>query len=228
MTRSEAADNAMRTALIEAAARLIATEGAPGLTLRRVADEVGTSTMAIYTHFGGMSELRRAVRREGFARLAARGAQVDQTDDPVADLATLGREYYEHAMSNPHLYRVMYMEEPLDADDADARTGTFDLVVSAMRRCIESGRFAPADPDVLATQFWAFGHGFAALALAHLLSPEEAMLRSAGGLLSLFTGYGDDPEAARRSILSARPAAAIAYDVRRPAASSAGARSSNT
>ena len=207
MTRSDAADNAMRTALIEAAARLIATEGAPGLTLRRVADEVGTSTMAIYTHFGGMSELRRAVRREGFARLAARGAQVDQTDDPVADLATLGREYYEHAMSNPHLYRVMFMEEPLDADDAAARMETFDLVVAAMRRCIDSGRFVPADPAALATQFWAVGHGVVALELAHLLSPEEALRCSVGALLSLFTGYGDDPEAARRSILSARPAA---------------------
>jgi AcrR family transcriptional regulator len=207
VTRSEAADNAMRTALIEAAARLIATEGVQGLTLRRVADEVGTSTMAIYTHFGGMSELRRAVRREGFARLAARGAQVGETEDPVADLATLGREYYEHAMSNPDLYRVMYMQEPLDADDAAARADTFDLVVTGMRRCIESGRFAPADPSVLATQFWAVGHGVVTLELAHLLSSEEALRCVAGALVSLFTGYGDDPEAARRSILRARPAA---------------------
>ena len=68
-------NSSLRPALIEAAARLIATEGADGLTLRRVADEVGTSTMAVYTCFGGMPELRRAVRREGFARLAARAVQ---------------------------------------------------------------------------------------------------------------------------------------------------------
>src|SRR5437764_1480840 len=100
VTRDGGASIALRPALIEAAARLIATEGAAALTLRRVADEVGTSTMAIYTHFGGMSELRRAVRQEGFARLAARAARVRETDDPVADLAVLGREYYEHAMSD--------------------------------------------------------------------------------------------------------------------------------
>ena len=75
MSRKEHAAENLRPALIEAAARLIATEGASGLTLRRVADAVGTSTMAIYTHFGGMPELRRAVRREGFARLAARAAR---------------------------------------------------------------------------------------------------------------------------------------------------------
>src|SRR2546429_6906673 len=108
LARDQSKSSDLRSALIEAAAQLIATEGASGLTLRRVADAVGTSTMAIYTHFGGMPELRRAVRREGFARLAARAAQMDESDDPVADLATLGIEYNENAVNNPHLYRVMF------------------------------------------------------------------------------------------------------------------------
>ena len=38
---------------------------------RRIAGEVGTSTMAVYTYFAGMEELRREVAREGFRRLAA-------------------------------------------------------------------------------------------------------------------------------------------------------------
>src|SRR5438046_8454340 len=103
LARDQSKSSDLRSALIEAAARLIATEGTAGLTLRRVAEAVGTSTMAIYTHFGGMPELRRAVRQEGFARLAARAAQAGDSDDPVADLAGLGLAYYEHAMSNPHL-----------------------------------------------------------------------------------------------------------------------------
>jgi len=205
VSRNDDAGNGTRTALIEAAARLIATEGGAGLTLRRVADEVGTSTMAIYTHFGGMPELRRAVRREGFARLAARAAQVRESDDPVADLAVLGREYYEHAMTNPHLYRVMFMEEPLDAADADARSETFGALVAGVERCIAAGRFAPADATDLATQFWALGHGVVALQLAHLLSAEEAIGCLGGALLNLFSSYGDDRATARRSLLSARP-----------------------
>src|SRR5438874_13803162 len=108
MGRDVSANNGMRPALIEAAARLIATEGASGLTLRRVAEEVGTSTMAVYTHFGGMPELRRAVRREGFARLAARAAELGVSEDPVADLAGLGLGYYEHAMGERDLHRVLY------------------------------------------------------------------------------------------------------------------------
>src|SRR5438552_11475246 len=133
MSRNEHAASALRPALIEAAARLIATEGASGLTLRRVAEEVGTSTMAVYTHFGGMPELRRAVRREGFARLAARAAELGVSEDPVADLAGLGLGYYEHAMGEPDLYRVMYMEQPLDEADASAGPETFNVLVDGVQ-----------------------------------------------------------------------------------------------
>src|SRR5947199_4222618 len=76
----------LRTALLDAAAHLIAADGSARLTARRIAEEVGTSTMAIYTHFGGMPGLRQAVRREGFARLSARLAAVHPSDDPLADL----------------------------------------------------------------------------------------------------------------------------------------------
>ena len=190
----------MRLSLIEAAARLIATEGTGGLTLRSVADEVGTSTMAIYSHFGGMPELRLAMRREGFARLAARLGCVEESDDPVADLADIGRAYYENAMSNPHLYRAMLMEQPLDGADATVRTDTFDVLVAGMERCIASGRFAQADATELATQFWALGHGVITLRLAELLSEEQARRCLGGAVLKLFEAYGDDPDSAVRSL----------------------------
>jgi len=189
-----------RRALIEAAARLIATEGVGALTLRRVADEVGTSTMAIYTHFGGMPELRRAVRREGFAKLAARGARVGASDDPVADVAMLGLEYYDHAISDPHLYRVMYMEQPLDDDDAETGWDTFSTLAAAMRRCIDAGRFAPADAEDLAREFWALGHGVITLQLAQLLSAEQARGCLLGAVTKLFRSYGDDPQATADSL----------------------------
>src|SRR5438067_961432 len=212
MDRDANADNGIRPALIDAAARLIATEGAAGLKLRRVAEEVGTSTMAIYTYFGGMPELRRAVRQEGFSRLAARAAQLGESDDPVADLARLGLDYYEHAMSDPHMYRVMYMEQPLDAADAAAGSETFNLLTAGVQRCIDAGRFDQADAAELATQFWAFGHGVVALQLANLLSAEEALNCSAGALLNLFSAWGDDRDAARQSLTLAGRRAGLGLD----------------
>ena len=43
--------------LVEVAAELLATEGGPGVTARRVAAGAGVSTQAVYTHFGGMDDL---------------------------------------------------------------------------------------------------------------------------------------------------------------------------
>ena len=115
-------------------ARLIATEGADGLTLRRVADEVGTSTMAVYTHFGGMTELRREVRREGFARLGAALTAVELTGDAVADLVLLGWAYYSNGTTNPNLYRAMFMDGPVGEADAEVGRETFDQLVTGVRR----------------------------------------------------------------------------------------------
>ena len=190
----------MTAALIEAAARLIATEGAGALTLRRVADEVGTSTMAIYTHFGGMPELRRAVRREAAERLGERLTSVGQSDDPVVDLAKVALAYYRNGIKNPHLYRVMFMEQPLDEADANIGRNTFETVIDAMQRCIDAGRFDQADATELATQYWAVGHGILSLQLANLITPEEGLRCMAISAMTLFTGYGDEPEAARRAL----------------------------
>jgi AcrR family transcriptional regulator len=203
VSRDANINDGMRTALIEAAARLIATEGAGALTLRRVTEEVGTSTMAVYTHFGGMPELRRSVRREGFARLAEELARVDESDDPVADLAMLGVAYNANATSNPHMYQAMHMGLPLDEADAGAQTETFKVLTAAVQRCIAAGRFQPANAAQLAIQFWSVGHGIMTWQLAGMLTPEDALACAAGGVLSLFTGWGDDRDAARRSLIDA-------------------------
>ena len=47
-----AADPAVRLALVETAAELLARR--EPVTARSLADRVGTSTTALYTHFGGM------------------------------------------------------------------------------------------------------------------------------------------------------------------------------
>jgi AcrR family transcriptional regulator len=193
------ADPALRTSLIEAAAHLIATVGPDGLSLRRLATEVGTSTMAIYTHFGSMDEVRRAVRREAFVRFGARLSAVDKTRDPVADLGMLGRAYFANAVANPDLYRAMFMAAPIDEEDACVGLETFDQLVAAVDRCIEAGRFDDGGRVEMARQLWAAQHGAVTLHLVGMLSSEETTdtyLRTARDLIR---AWGDDPAATARS-----------------------------
>ncbi|MQA13012.1 MAG: TetR family transcriptional regulator [Pseudonocardiaceae bacterium] len=193
------ADPAVRTELVEAAARVLADEGPRALTTRRLAAEVGTSTMAVYTYFGGMDEVRRAVRREGFARLAAHLDATPRSADPVADLVAAGAAYLTNGLANPHLYRAMFLERPPD-DDAAVGIDTFQRLVDAVRRCIEAGRFHQVNPWGLAVQLWTMRHGMVSLALAGLLPAEQISRHIADMTMRLFVGYGDDPAAAQRSV----------------------------
>ena len=184
--------------LLETAARLIVEEGPGGLTLRRLAGEVGTSTMAIYTHFGSMTELRREVRREGFSRLADHLSRVDETGDTVADLAMLGHAYIVNAIRNPHLYRSMFMEH-IDDEDRGVGIETFMMLVAAVERCMKSGRFNEGDANNRAMQLWSCGHGAVALHLAGILSEEETFATFMATTQSLVRAFGDDPRSAGRS-----------------------------
>jgi AcrR family transcriptional regulator len=199
------ADPAMRTALIEHAARLIAEEGPDALTLRRLAAEVGASTMAIYTHFGGMDELQRQVRIEAFARLAQHLGGVEATDDPVADLVVLGRAYHVNASSNPNLYRVMFMERmPADEAETTHDTPTFRLLVDSVARCLAAGRFHPAEPLAVANQLWALSHGVAALHLAGIVDAGQAVATLEALSRNVMVGFGDTPARLEASFGRAR------------------------
>lgn len=197
------ADPAVRASLIETAARIVATDGRAGLTLRGLAAEVGTSTMAVYTHFGSMDQLRREVRREGFARLRARLAAVQESEDPVADLTLLGAGYYLSATASPNLYRAMFLDGPVDEQDFETGLDTFTYLIRGLARCIESGRFpalgSSPDPESLAFELWALTHGVVSLQLAQLLTAQQALEYLQSGSRSLFVGWGDDPEMLKAS-----------------------------
>jgi AcrR family transcriptional regulator len=200
VTRATAQADQRRT-IIELAAHVIASEGEAKLTARRLADDAGTSTMAIYTHFGGMDGVRHAVRREGFARLTNRLQQLTETKDPVADLALLGLVYVDHATVEPDLYRVMFIEPLQDRVDAEIGWDTFAALVQGVERCIAARRFTRGgEAETLARQLWALAHGSVSLHLAGLLTRDAAIELLGGAAFHLFTGYGDTPKSAQDSL----------------------------
>jgi AcrR family transcriptional regulator len=192
-----------RTVLIETAARLVAEHGPDSLTTRRLASEMGTSTMGVYTHFGSMRELRRAIREEGFSRLGRQWASIEETRDAVADLSVSGGSYVLFALGNPHLYRAMFFEGPLDETDTIAASIAGPRL-ELIQRCIDSGRFDKADPAAILWQLWAATHGVVAGVLARVLELDAAQQHLDALGVNLYIGFGDDRAAARRSLNRAR------------------------
>jgi AcrR family transcriptional regulator len=199
-------DPATRAELIEIAARLLAEEGPESMSSRRIAKVAGTSTMAVYTHFGSMSGLVREMVHEGFGRLAAAFDRIEWSDDPVADLALIGRVYRSTAKANAHLYSVMFGDRTLggfELSEEDRQYGRFNLipVVDTTARCIESGRFRDEDPMLVAHHMWLSMHGGVTLELGgYLIDPCDADRCFESQTVMLMVGEGDDIEAARASV----------------------------
>jgi AcrR family transcriptional regulator len=170
-------DPDVRRRLLESAAEVLASEGLAALSTRRLAAAVGSSTMAVYTHFGGIAELVREVAREGFQRLAGHIAAVPHTDNPVDDLLALGWAYRQNALDNPTLYAVMFGlvsggDHALAKSMSEDGRYTFDALVAGTQRVLDAGLFRPGDAEAIAAQLWSSLHGFVALELAGYFDDE--------------------------------------------------------
>ncbi|WNV86311.1 TetR/AcrR family transcriptional regulator [Umezawaea sp. Da 62-37] len=195
MARSK--DPAVRTLLVERAAHMLRTR--EPVTLRSLVAGTPMSTMAVYTHFGGMNGMWRAVRQEGFTRLAAGFAGVTTTEDPVRDLTALVVAYLRNALDHPDLYRVMF-DADFDLEDLKAADATLEHMVRAASRGRTAGRFREdVVPLDLATQSWAIGHGLVSLVATGPLPP-QALDHGVPMLIGLFTGAGDHPGECRTSV----------------------------
>jgi AcrR family transcriptional regulator len=185
--------------MVQIAAELLAREGPAALTARRLAREAGTSTMAVYTHFGGMDQVRVAVRKAAFDGLMETIERVEASEDPVADVALIGLVYGGYARDNPHLYRATFLEAPLELADMTAGVDAFAPLVAAVQRCLDAGRFSPGPAVPIALQLWTAVHGASTLHLAGM--PFETLVDTLAAMArTMFAGLGDEPERASRSV----------------------------
>ncbi|MCV7092482.1 TetR/AcrR family transcriptional regulator [Mycobacterium interjectum] len=212
----------VRDEMLHAAVGLLDEHGPDALQTRRVAGAAGTSTMALYTHFGGMRGLIADVAEEGLRQFDA-ALTVPQTDDPVADLFAVGAAYRRYAIERPHMYRLMFgstsahgINAPagnvltLTVAEIDQHIPSFAHVVRAVQRSIRAGRITvglaadgATDEAIVATaaQFWALVHGFVMLELAGFYGEDGAAVAPVlGSLTSNFlVALGDSPERVRAS-----------------------------
>ena len=195
MTAQETADRPdVRRRLIEEAARILGEEGPSALSARRLATGAGTSTMAVYTHFGGMGALVDEVATEGFRRLIAHVDAVGVTDDKLADLRNMAGAYRDNALENRHLYGVMFGAISLsgfggEGPDLEVCDASFGQLVAGVARAMEAGVLREGDPAAVAAQFWSALHGYVMLELAGMdqvvEDPEHTVLwQMLGNLLS--------------------------------------------
>jgi AcrR family transcriptional regulator len=162
-------DEALRVRLLDRAGVLLSTEGAAALSLRRLAADVGTSTTAVYSLFGGKPALVRELFVEAFHRFGNHLRAVHRTDDPGEDLIALGLAYRRSALADPHLYPIMFANilpgfEPDEQVSHEALAALTPLI-DAVRAGIDGGLFVEVPANTVMLSCWALAHGLVSLEL---------------------------------------------------------------
>ena len=170
MARPVLHDDSLKERLLDTTADLVHRMGPARVTLREVAAEAGTSTTAIYSLFGGKSQLLTAVVDNGFRSFgdAQRGAA-------GGGLRGLGLAYREWALEHPTLYRLMfggtlaaYVDcSPTPVVASDAIAPLIEAVTSAQN----AGAIRDLPAETVAVAIWGQVHGLVSLQLAELGAP---------------------------------------------------------
>jgi AcrR family transcriptional regulator len=120
-----------RVALLAAAETLVARDGVAALSVRSVAEAVGTSTRAVYSVFGSKEAMVRGLAAQFFEALMDEVDAIPLTQDPLADLLAALYGFRAFALKHPDVFRLALLWSPVPAD-----AGVLDAAVTAFARLI--------------------------------------------------------------------------------------------
>ncbi|MFT3922282.1 MAG: TetR/AcrR family transcriptional regulator [Myxococcales bacterium] len=182
----------LRRALIEAAERMIETDGPSELTLRQVASRAGVSVAAPYRHFTDKEALLAAVLAKGFRELARCTEEARKgAGSSLAALQSVGLAYVRFAAEHPSIYRLMFGPECDKASHPDLQAAgeeAFGVLLAAIQACHGAGELS-GNPGDIALASWSLVHGLASLhadgALAPVLPDVDDIQRAARSAIQL-------------------------------------------
>ncbi|MBD0862347.1 TetR/AcrR family transcriptional regulator [Gordonia sp. zg691] len=206
----------VRDRLVTATIGLLADGGPSEIKVRRIADEAGVSTVAVYHHFGGVRELLEVVVGSGYRALQAALENAAHADpDPGAQLFAMALACREQAQGNPHLYDMMFglSTRGTYRHVADAPEGgpaarfleAYAVFADACHRLVRSGRIAVTEGQQVAAELWSTVHGFVTLEVAghfaQFADPVADVLTPMA--INHLVGMGDERSRAERSAATA-------------------------
>lgn len=123
-----------REAVVSAAEALADEAGLEALTLARLATQLGVRPPSLYTHIGGLHDLRERLATRGRRRLAAtlRGAATGRAAGDA--LAAVADAYRAYAREHPGTYAaVQRAPDPDDAEATAAAAEVVDVILAMLR-----------------------------------------------------------------------------------------------
>lgn len=159
-----------KAVLLDAAFEMLAQEGEPGFSVRKLGARIGVDPMTVLHHFGSKDELLRAIADRALTTVALPAS----SDDWRGDLRRVAAAYRDLARRYPRLFHLHFRFHATGPADHVSS----EVVYSALLRRGLSKREAAG----LGLAFYAFVLGFALAETEGLLLPvgaeEEAELHA--------------------------------------------------
>jgi AcrR family transcriptional regulator len=148
----------LRRAILDAALRVIATDGPAAVSLRELARQAQVSHAAPAHHFGGRTGLLTAIAVEGYELLGEA-----LLSPPTPSFLETGARYVRFALEHPAHFQVMFSPDLYDVDSpelAAARSAARAALRQASGPAGSSGASGGRARQLAA---WSLAHGFATL-----------------------------------------------------------------
>lgn len=161
-----------RGEILRAAERIFIAEGYQGATIRKIADEVGVSSTALYMHFRDKDEILLEICDNAIAKLLKSNSEIaTRPIDAVSRVRLMLDAYMSFALENPNAYQLVFCgHSGLVSEDKQMVTEAlgdrcYDIFVDTVREIGATGRLRTGTVESAAQAMWAACHGLVALLL---------------------------------------------------------------
>jgi len=159
-----------RAELLAAAEKIFTVAGYEGATIRKIADEVGVSSTALYMHFPDKACILLEICQNTFQGLLARNAEIAARPvDPVVRTRMMLESYVRWGLEHPNAYQLVYCARgpasltPLPEGTARLSQQCYDVFAGVVQEIAAQGRLRTGDGHSAAQALWMSCHGVVAL-----------------------------------------------------------------
>ena len=159
-----------RAEILHAAERIFVCDGYEGATIRKIADEVGVSSTALYMHFRDKDEILMEICQGAFGALLASNTEIySRPIDAVSRVRMMLDAYMRFGLENPNSYQLALCSRIVDAvparhePAADLGARCYELFKEAVTDIAKEGRLRTGSPSSAAQMLWSACHGLVAM-----------------------------------------------------------------
>jgi AcrR family transcriptional regulator len=172
-----------REEILSAACDLLVTGGLNGLSMRKLASQLGVTAPALYRHYESKEAVLVDVVGEAYKVFAQYLYRAVEGRTPVERFRLMGRSFLAFALEHRQYYALLHAAHeimgrdglPHDATDHASAVGQF--MVDRVREGMDYGMLKPGPPETVAWTIWAHWHGLVSIYHRGFFRIDEAEFR---------------------------------------------------